>query len=807
MADEMSNLDFWLEIRISPRALKTVTSAQIGRLVRDVFPLIDSGGDVISKFFGVTKISQDKDEIKKILSLNEKTKELIGLASYLRDKIDLLKEFFQLIDLKDKYIRAPLLGLIFLYLESRDKIIESFYYALFKQTFLLETWYSDKDPSESLRATLIDQKAFHTYTKKFKLGKTKFLREIRLSQSNIFCFERAKKEDVDIGYGERKEIRRRGIYFVEYNSKDSCIRLKTKDKRVPILFSKLLEDKGIKVYLKENKLAGMGTKEVINKIIANDATKLKITQISFNALEQGINSKVDFTDRFGIELAKSMRIMDGDDLIPRDINKLRSFKIDLGGLSRSIYIDKTVEGRVYFVMNDKNLTKEKQEELTKVLNEELGVELNTPYENYQKSLTPSEIFTNIIGKLPNELTKAEQEVYKFAQEQNLLSSLSKPLFICSANRQHITDFYTKSCKECGAEMQELSRRETLQLNQIGLLDYIVKKLNRAFPDYAIKTGRLKVLKKEISFIHLNHPQSEFYICLIDRVKAVRNKLNDRLIPIIRLVLDKNSKIDTDRTTYDLYAYDLAFESDENLREEIKNKVINKFASDLNAMSQDSYNKLSEIAKGLIISTGDEFEDFCYPLIKSIFYGATKYGRKNKGVRIPDGMYGAKLEGESTGFSLIYDCKYSEKEYSLDIDEKRKAEEYIRRANQAEAIRKFSKKLSCYMVIGKGIQSNKFNSFADDLQKYKKWNGKIVLLDLDNLLYLFKKLKDDIPIDTDNALRFNVGQEFTKFIKNATKRVIIFESSNIDQIVESAKNSTTKINQIEFLSHMKAGIER
>ena len=82
-----------------------------------------------------------------------------------------------------------------------------------------------------------------------------------------------------------------------------------------------------------------------------------------------------------------------------------------------------------------------------------------------------------------------------------------------------------------------------------------------------------------------------------------------------------------------------------------------------------------------------------------------------------------------------------------------------------------------------------------------------MLDLDNLLYLFKKLKEGIFIDADNALRFNVGQEFTKFIKNATKRVIIFESSNIDQIVESAKNSTTKINQIEFLSHMKAGIER
>ena len=514
MTDEVANPEFWLEIGISPRALKTITSVQVGRLERNLFPLVSLDEDLVSKFLGVAKINQDKNEIKKILSSTEKIKELLGLSIYLRDKIDLLKEFFQLINLKDKYIKTPLLGLVFLYLENQDKIIESFYYSLFKQTFLLETWYSDKDPSESLRAISNDQKAFHTYTKKLKLGKTRFLREIKLSQSNIFCFERAKKEDVDIGYDERKAIRRRGVYFIEYDSKESSIKLKTKDKRVPVLFSKLLEGKGIGVYLKENKIAGTSTKEVINKIIANDAAKFKITQIGFSALEKSINSEVNLIDKFGIELAKSIKIMDSDGLIPRDINKFKGFTIDLDGLSRSIHIDKTVEGMVYFVMNDKNLTKEKQEELTKVLNEELGIELNASYEKDQKTLTPSETFASIIGKLPSELTKNDRDIYKFAQKQNLLSTLNKPIFICSANKQHKTDSDIKACKECGAEMQKLDRRETLQLNQSGLLNYLIKKLNSAFPNYTIKTGSLKVLKKEISFIYLNHPQSEFYICLI-----------------------------------------------------------------------------------------------------------------------------------------------------------------------------------------------------------------------------------------------------------------------------------------------------
>jgi hypothetical protein len=801
----MIDENFWLNIGISPRNIERFQKSQLKHF-KDKIIACSLDMIILKKFFGISELNiKDEKAIKKLFE-NQKIKEFYGLFIYSMSKLDILKEFFTGEGMPQKYIDTPLLGLLYLYETNPDKIIDSYYYFLYNKSPMSEIWFCDpalnKDIIEKFRSEIIN---LSKYTKEYKLGKNSLGREFFNNNSFYFCFEKAKKEDVAVGYQERKPIRRRGVYYIKFSVLNNNIEVRTGNPRVLELFSLILKKIGEKVYINQPEETQTKIKDIINKILSNSSEIIKIQELTFNSLERGVNCQTIFRKNNDTKLIDSISTLQEENFIDsNNINNLKDFTVDINGFVQKIQIDRSKANSISFKLTKKGLSEIKYQEIVKAVKDELGIELRQDYSNEDYNFSSIEVFKNIIGKMPSSFSQKEREIYAMMATKGIVTSNSHPIYVCQDDRKH--KFYQKynDCPNCGGELQKLDIREVVELNKTNLLNRILEKLQDIFGEKNANVVDVRAGKSECKLIYVKGEKNEFYLhydCGQRLVKKI-NVIENSIIPVIRIILDK--KNNEGGLESQIYAYNLLFDKNESIKKDIEDRIVSKYTNLLLNKTRDSEKQIKDILAKTKSVSGDEFENIVFPVLKNCFYGIYKWGISEKGKPVPDGLFGMKKLDKKFGFSMIYDCKYSDKEYDLNIDEKRKAKDYIRRSGQADEVKSFSKKLSSYLIISNSISPKKFDTFSDDILKLKSWKGKVLLLDLKDLIYLFEQFKRKNLIDSPFKLVF--ASVFVDKIEKDTSQKIIIDKKLIDDIVQEAEQKTLDINQIQVLDFLKTGIE-
>ncbi|MBI2449622.1 hypothetical protein HYV49_04975 [Candidatus Pacearchaeota archaeon] len=808
MQETIQNEDFWLNIGVSPRKLDGLNDNWLATFKQRIEPCF-TDKQILLKFFNVNEINvNEKDKIKEIFK-TLKGKEFYGLFNYLKGKIDSLRDFFTKLKLKKEYIDNPLLGLIYLYINDREKITDSFFYFLYYKTRMLEIWSINPGISEDTISSFKNIN-IQNYTKKLKLGKNRSSRNFKSNSEVFFCFEKSKKEDVVTGYGESKSIRRRGIYFIKFDLTKNQIEIRSGNPKILDLFTLILKDLNYKIYVESIKTKS-NIKDIISKIIKYQSKNAKIIQLVFNKLEKGVNCQCTFREsKHGAPLNQCMStFIDNSFVDPKNIHNLRSFQLDLNGFTQTILIDRKDPNAISFIFTNRGLSEFRYKQITKILNEDFGIEIHAPYEREESKLSDIEIFKNIIGKVPSELSSKEKEVYVQIASKGLLHSNEDVCYVCvdntSAHRFYNVNI--NNCPKCGANIKKLEPREYIVINRDALFEFIVKRLKKIYGKDRISIRLHKIGKTKYPFVYFKDTKTEFYLYLesVRRIGKILNKIEISMIPIVKIIIDKEIRENSYNLSSEIFAYNLIFDKDEDIKVEINTKVIKKFEDLLILKTKDANQKLIEIRDKKYVSNGDEFEDLCYPLLRACFYGIYKWGKDQKRKAVPDGLYGITSNiTPKKGFSLIYDCKYSSNIYDLDMDEKRKARDYIKRTNQAPEIKAFSKNLSCFMVISNSLDLKQFKSFSDYIIRYRGWSGKIVLLNLQDLITLYEQFM--INKKLDSPLRINLGLAFKDYMNKSKGRVIILDKQDVKKIINNAKRKSDTIDQVSILNHLKTNIE-
>lgn len=801
----MNDEEFWLEIGVNTRLLDNMKSSWF-RSFKQKISELEVEEELLKQFFKVEEIYLDDTQNLKELFKKEESKIFYGLFNYIREKILYLKDFFRINELDNKYIQNPFLGLIYLYLNNKDLIVDSYYYVLYQKTTFLEKWIIDGTINiESLSNKIRNN--FSQFTKELKLGENRISRIIKIKENKyLFCFEKGKKEGVIFGYREKRNLRKRGIYFFLVDLGDNSILVRSGNPKIGDLFFHILESENYKVFVEAKQENKKDLKELSEKLLNYNSDKAKITEIEFNSLNKGINCncKLKESDE-EITLNDCLKKMIEEDLIdPQDIENIRNFVIELGGSSQKIILKRN-KGDIFFNLTNKSIPEKRYNEIIKILRDEFGIETRVPYQKEQSSLSKVDLLQNILRKRLEQLNDEERELYTLLAVKNLLKSKSQTRLICKDNPRHkIVNHLTNACPECGGEVKSISPREYLNLDELALLKHLKEKLENVFSDYTLKIEEHKIDGEKKNLILFRGDKTEFYLYLDNQgaFKKIIKKLERSLIPTIKIVIDKKTKLANNNLRSELYAYNLIFDSAESIKKEITENLLSNFERIILDGSKDSKDKLTEIHTNQLTVTGDDFEDICYPLLKYLFYGIYKWGVKQKGKPVPDGLYG--IGNGQNNFSLIYDCKYSDGEYKLTRGEKIKAKDYVKRTNQSSEIVNFSNGLSAYMILSNNVNQTQFDNLSDLLFKLRSWNGKVILLQSDSLLKLYSLF--DESTNLSNPLRLSFGLVFADYIKSSTDRKIVFDDTKIQELFDKAKELTPNLNELSVLNHLETDIE-
>ena len=797
----MIDQKYWLEIGISPRSLKDVPSSWFREFKKRLKICCENDQQLLENFFD-KKISVENNEELKVLFNSEQGIIFYGLVKYSIGKIDSIKDFLSKKRLyNDKDVVTQLINI---FINNPELIIDHAYYDFFNKTRIMERWVSDKELNIEDFSIFENNYKLSSYTKKYRLGKNFLSRKFSLGNSSFFCFERAKRESVAMGFQEKKPLRKRGIYFIKITNNN--IEIRTGDPRMPDFFNTIFKDLGYNIYLDREDIGNKTLPEIIASIIEFDKEDPKITSIEFSGMEKGVNCKINLDENHpNHRLRESLKIFESNGLIDlSNLNKLKSFVIEFGGVSQKIIIDRSDPESIIFNLTSKGMNDKRYNQIVKILKTEFGIALRIPYQKEGAVLDSIDIFANMINKLPSNLTKRERELYSQIAVKKLLQTKKSSRCIC-LDKSHVFNGEFISCPECGSDMKILEPREHIALDEDKFLDFLVARLNKIFGE---KTAEIRVFdigKSDKPFVYFKVDQLECYLYLqtSKRLGKMIEKNSNSMIPMIEIICDKkNIRLNLGDYERDFYAYNLIFDNDEEIKGYMTSQIFNHFTSMLNEKSDYSYKELRTIIEESKNITGDDFEDLCYPLLKRCLYGLYKWGKETKGKPVPDGLYGIK-RNRSSGFSLIYDCKFSKDEYNLDRAEKLKAKDYIKRTNQSPEVKKFSAGLNAYMIVSNNANMTQFDNLVKIIEGYQSWTGKMIFIGAVELLYLFEKFKE---AEHNGSIKRNFGLAFSDYIIRNNERKIIIDQNLIDIILDNSLKLSEEIKDIEVLNHLKTDIE-
>ncbi|MGG1479700.1 hypothetical protein ABE402_01980 [Bacillus smithii] len=507
----------------------------------------------------------------------------------------------------------------------------------------------------------------------------------------------------------------------------------------------------------------------------------------------------------------------------QSLKDIGSLSIKCSGMNRSIRTIVLDSGDVIFHLNDSNLDETLKSTIETKFKERFGLPLYQPISDgyfdfglmdkvdYLMGLNQKESFDDLTKSLMDELVDKE-----------LIEVIQIELKVCPDCKREYKNL-EEECLHC--EVKLISKHhEKLKINEPKVLEFIESKLDSIsaqLDDWDRGTdSNINIEGDQYRFFTFYNEEDDsvlrFLVTFEQLNQKVLNRIQRMLIPTVIIYVGENEKkIATNsqgcisvKNFGFFYAMDL--NSQVNYFKSTVKDFILKAKHYISNAAYEALLKLEEAKDNFENYDAKQFEDDVYAIIKDITLNSKKWGSELSGKPVPEGVFalsyslikGTVQEKEQHVFT--YDCKFSKRKdgYDLDIDEHRKAADYVKDVSTSDFVSNFSSinAVTAHIIISNNLKETKIKT----MQKYFTEHvnpglpTKTILLPLESLITLYRSYRsnfEDVARAQNHFKKgliqlFNSGgtsiseADVKKFMKRATHSGLAeFDKLDVKEVTE------------------------
>ncbi len=151
-------------------------------------------------------------------------------------------------------------------------------------------------------------------------------------------------------------------------------------------------------------------------------------------------------------------------------------------------------------------------------------------------------------------------------------------------------------------------------------------------------------------------------------------------------------------------------------------------------ARHSREQLALALQNPVAGYADTFELDTYNLFTFWLESAERWGKALTGRALPEAVGGWHIrigDAPPRGYSIAWDCKWTATAngYDLEISEKRKAKEYIKKLTEQWYLQTFSQGLSVYALVSNNFRDGQLENFAAQCKAAdQNWHGQVAFID-------------------------------------------------------------------------------
>jgi hypothetical protein len=485
-----------------------------------------------------------------------------------------------------------------------------------------------------------------------------------------------------------------------------------------------------------------------------------------------------------------------------DLKDIKSLKLRTTKTSRTIRAIPLDSGDVLFSLDDSGLDNDTKKFLEKMFEKRFSIPLNQPISNLHFSGDIEEKVDYLMGLTKNapldDLTKDALE-----------DLLKKKIMM---RKKHVEKYcsecwetYDKEveCPECEIDLKSRSNI-ILEVDKKNTVKFFERKVKGflGYPWSNSKEGRLTIDKVRYQFLVIENEDTndEIKFLITDQQLPLKviNKINRMVMPTT-IVYIGSSKENIERynenfVTAKNYGFFYTMKNSEeflNYMNEISSEFSRRLKQSSAKSAHEAYKSLSRIEDNNNY-TADDLEHDVYAIINDLTHNSVQWGSKFSGKILPEGAFtlSYKTKKEEQKCAYTYDCKLSRlaSGYDLNIDEQRKAADYIIRASKSDFLDNYLEghlEITAHLIISNNVDVKRITAMNAYL-KTKRINARTKLIKIEVLMkvyelyllnfknisskptYFKKTLISLLNKNADELLLTDVRTEFKKLLKDGLK---------------------------------------
>jgi hypothetical protein len=578
--------------------------------------------------------------------------------------------------------------------------------------------------------------------------------------------------------------------------------------------------------LSEDEITGNIESILTKKIESITVTEIELTE---SALQE--KSRLVISNDFGVH--NDMVELKSKHVLPEfSIIDVKSFELRMNETGQMFKLQVKLLDEGYLIsLRDMRIPQTDRERMRDILNS-VGIHTDDtlyPYEiKSQLSIIFNKILSGSEAAFNEYLDKLEGDIV--ALIKRIITWTDVPYSVCNTCGR--TETLDGECLSCGSTDLKEEKEKKWSANRDAITDEVLFHLNMIGKSFEVeKTNFLNVTFKKASKSEIecvfqksttygNIPRNTPYVfhLLVTGGEPIPEKYDDYLLNC-GLILFGNA-VFREKNPYrygSLDLFQLLYAKPDDLRKIFADLVDNTLSRTDGILLQlclEARNRLKNPNYYSSIepksARAKEFERDVFYILRRLFSLSTRYGRIAK--RESDGL--VTFAGKDHRYFVSsFDAKYSDEEYDLDSEEKKKAVFYILDENMNDAIYSLTdtKGIRSHLIIGNSFKQAQLSTFGEDVRKLLKLtaagesfdNVPIVFIETNELLSLFDAynlFSDDIRGDSTVNQKYH---DMMGKLLSGSESWKVIKAQDVDDIKEGLVEITPKRFLLEKLSSQSA----
>ena len=676
---------------------------------------------------------------------------LFCLREFMKYKVDPIEEHYAKLIKEEKikkvFVRGIFLKLVQIYLINENELINILIRQYWNRNAAYESQYI---PASPLKEELV---------KEFELGIDRFIKSLRGTTWNkttstlfgkiaenenfTYCITHQTGDKLIKNVDSNKRNKVAVDLLISFNLQQNLIRIRCKNKRTLPSIQKSFE-KNIRLFISEKKttINDFDPRRIVLSLEENPSQKLNVSGISFqeSKLQGGAPLQIPAL------LSRPSILPAIEDLKTRNLIELKIQNINFLTVRYNdhlyeIHLSKN-EGAYKYALKEKTkLTDSELIDISAELKLLIGAGLNEYFKLDFETVDNFEILNRILSQdtLESLDTATNTWISTLSNEGIIKSQVIRDYQCWNCRRINHVGTPCPHCREINNT--QLHERTIIETSRDGVAEYISRKLNSDETLEIVDKRATRTWIKRHQFIRIKYQETNAYIYILLGTMSPKIISAFRRSGLPILIINVKRKINeeliglTGIEQVDFCKILLGEISTSSLSAMIRESIIQTNTQVVTA-ARDSYNKLqsSEMEH-------TSFEDDTFNIIRYIFGSVEKWGKEKIGVELPeafgehDFMTGRGLARRT----FSWDCKFTyQNQRSLSMNDKRQIESYLRLLNKSKVVKSASKRLNAFFIISNSLTEEEFGTLTAHIREKMYWRGNLVLIELSELLYLYKQ---------------------------------------------------------------------